>query len=489
MPAALTGAALLRVGLLSACLTWLFWGTLTSYVRDQHYQEHFLYLWVFLALALVRTVRPPFRSHCIGGGRRDAIGLGLIAASWLVFAAYKLGGSNIVGRSAMVAFLTGVAVLALPTWNVRRCVMHGLLMQFCFGLPYSVYYPLTAKLQWGVAQFVALLPELGLASYTVEGAVIVFPHYRLAITSDCSGVGQALTFLGIAALGVLSAARNRKRTIGLVVAAVALAWLSNLARVGFFVAMVAWGATWSIDDAAWHSALGFLVFLPFVTLFVGWILRTHRPWVAAPIGAVAPGRVWIGWLVAPMLVLHVWLVDGSGPFPAPAYWADLESPPGHALQLRGPTEAADRAVYDTPWLANVRFAATDGAVFDLFHYATRSRSHLCVHCVGNCLGGPDVRVDYMPPVVVDGRTWWRIDLGRTDGGSPSHVYFAFEVDGHRRDDSSVTQMEVLWRRILGGSWEVRMSRLQFDGPLPERPTDREVAVLTWLGRLTGSTDG
>lgn len=480
----------MRAALAAAALLWVFWGTLTSYVRDQHYQEHFLYLWVFLVLALLRTVRGPFRAHCVGGGRRDAIGLALIAASWLAFTAYKLGGSNVLGRSALVAFLTGATVVALPAWNVRRCLMHGVLMQFCFGLPYSVYYPLTAKLQWGVAQFLALLPELGLVSYTVEGSVIVFPHYRLAITSDCSGVGQALTFLGIAALGVLSAARNRRRTVSLLLAAVACAWLSNLARVGLFVALVAWGATWSIDDATWHAALGFLVFLPFVTGFVGWILRTHTPWVAAPVGALAPGRIRLVWLVAPFVALHLWLGDGSGgAFPAPGYWSRLESPPGYAVQMRGPTEAADRSVYETPWLANVRFASPAGGEFDLFHYATRSRSHLCVHCVGNCLGGPDVRVAYLPPVVVDGRSWWRIALDRTDGGPSSHVYFAFELDGQRRDDSSATQFEVLWRRVMGGSWEVRLSRLVFPGPMPAQPTPGESAVLTWLGDLTAGQDG
>lgn len=481
MWAALAGAALL----------WVYWGTLASYVRDQHYQEHFLYLWVFLALALLRTVRGPFRSRCGDGGRRDAIGLALIGASWMVFAAFKLGGSNIAGRSALVAFLTGVAIVSLPTWNVRRCLMHGLLMQFCFGLPYSVYYPLTAKLQWGVAQFVALLPKLGLASYTVEGSVIVFPHYRLAITSDCSGVGQALTFLGIAALGVLSAARNRKRTVALIVAAVAFAWLSNVARVGFFVAMVAWGATWSIDDAEWHAILGFLVFLPFVTVFVGWILRTHRPWVAAPVAVVPVGRLRTAWLAAPFVVLHLWLGgDQSGFLAEPTYWAGVEAPPGYRVQMRGPTEESDRFAYDTPWLVNVRFQAdASEAEFDLFHYATRSRSHLCVHYVGNCLGGPNVRVEYQDPVVVDGRTWWRIGLQRTDGGPDTHVYYAFEVGGERRDDSAATQFEVLWRRVMGGSWEVRLTRVQFPGPMPGRPTDQEAAVLAWLGRLTGAKDG
>jgi hypothetical protein len=37
-------------------LLFVYWETLGSYLRDQHYQEHFLYLWCFLGIALTRTV-------------------------------------------------------------------------------------------------------------------------------------------------------------------------------------------------------------------------------------------------------------------------------------------------------------------------------------------------------------------------------------------------------------------------------------------------
>jgi exosortase len=483
-------AALAAAALLAGSLAWVFWGTLASYLRDQHYQEHFLYLWVFLGLALWRTLRGPFRGVCSPSNARDAIGLGLIVFSWALFAVFESGGSNIVARTALVSFLTGLAVMAVPAWNVRRCLMHGLLMQLCFGLPYSVYFPLTAKMQWGVAQFIGLLPKLGLATYTVEGSVVVFPHYRLAITADCSGLGQALTFVGIAALGVLSSVRNRKRTVLLLVGAVALAWLSNLARVGLFVAMVAWGATWSIDDPDWHAALGFLVFLPFVTLLVAGILRTHHPWASQPVAQVAPGRLPIAALVVPLVVLHLWLGSrAAASMAAPAYWSTIESPPGHALTLHGPTEAADRTAYETPWLINARFADEAGEKFDLFHYATVSRSHLCVHAVSNCLGGPDVRAIYADPVTVDGKPWWRIALLHVPSGQQAHVYFAFEIAGRRFDDSYWTQLEVLRQRVTGGTWEVRLSRLMFDGPMPSAPTARQSAVLSWAGRLASDAGG
>lgn len=473
---------------LAACLLWVFRGTLASYLADQHYQEHFLYLWVFLALALWRTVRGPFRARFGVRSGRDRAGLALVAASWALLLVHELGGSNVAGRAALVAFVTGAAVLAIPAWGVGRCLAHGLLLQLCFGLPYSVYVPLTERLQWGVAQMVAWPAQFGWADYEVVDAVAVFPHYHLRITADCSGMGQALTFLGMTALGVLGAAPDRWRAARLVALALALAWSSNLARVGLFLLLVGCGATWTVDDEEWHAAIGTVVFLPFAAALVAAIMRSHRPWTPGPVVAPPAGRLPIALLAVPLLAAHL-IVGGNGdaPAPTPGYFAALSEPPGHALALRGPTEAVDRAAYATPWLINARFAAADGATFDLFHYTTRSRSHLCVHRIADCVDGPGLTTQYAEPVEVDGRTWWRLAILPDAPDRPQrHAYFAFEVDGARCDDSWRTQWRVLRSRLTGGAWDVACTRVMFDGPLPPAPTARQAAILAWLGRLTGT---
>ena len=56
-------AALVAAGVLLA-----YWQALGAYLLDQHYQEHFVYLWAFLALALWRSLRGPFRAR-FGFGR------------------------------------------------------------------------------------------------------------------------------------------------------------------------------------------------------------------------------------------------------------------------------------------------------------------------------------------------------------------------------------------------------------------------------------
>ena len=465
-------------------LVTLFWEALQGYVRDQHYQEHFIYLWFFLGLTLWRSLKGPFRGRFGFATGRDRTGFALVLLATLLLAASDRAGSSTGMRTSLVTFLTGCAVLAVPGWSMKRCLMHGLLLLLCFGLPVSVYYPLTSQLQHGVATCIALPVWLGLADYTVHLTEVSFPHYTLVITPDCSGLGQLLTFVGVAALGILSSAPNRKRTIWMLILAVALAWLSNLMRVSLFVFLVGVGFTQAIDNATWHAAIGFLVFLPFVAILVTALLKTHLQRNPAGTAVPDPGRVHLAWLLAPLLGAHFLLgtVDESA-LPEPPYFKALASPPEHTLVQRAPTEESERFAYGTPWLINARFGAADGQFFDLLHYATSSTSHLCVHKIAQCLNVPGQDLHYEPPVVVAGKQWWRIALDREEIGMGSmHVYFAFEIGGERYNDSAYTQFAAMCQRILGGSWEVRLTRVMFAGGLPATPTDYEVEVLSWLAR-------
>ena len=475
MWAALAAAALLAV----------YWGTLGSYLRDQHYQEHFLYLWVFFGLALSKSLRGPFRRRFGFTAMRDRSGLLLVGGAGFLLAASEAVGSSVVARTSLVLFVTGVALCVVVAWTAGRCLLHGLLMQFCFGLPYQVYFPLTEKLQWGVAAMLSIPCRLGLADYVVEANSVRFADYELVVTPDCAGLGQLLTFSGIAALGVLSSARNGRRTLRLVVLAIGLAWLSNLARVSVFVLLTGFGVRRVIEDPTWQSLLGFLVFLPFVFFLVREILRTHRPLEHGVVENLPTGGIPVPWLIGPIVVIHATLSRADALLPEPGYYQALQQPPGFQLEIRAQSEANDRAVYGTPWLLNARFRDAADDWFDLLHYATRSHSHLCVHRIATCLAVPGQEVRYESAVLVDDRPWWRIDFDRP-GDADAHVYFAFEIGGQRYDDSAATQFEVFRQRLFGGTWEVRLSRVMFPGRLPAQPTAKEVAVLAWLGRLTAS---
>lgn len=467
----------------TALVAWAFGSAIVSYLRDQHYQEHFVYLWVFFGLALWRSLRGPFRTRFGWSAPRDRFALALTAAAYGLAVVGSAAGSSTSRRFALVMLLTSLALLIVARWSWIRCLMHGLLLLLCFGIPYSIYFPITSKLQFGVAELLALPSRWGWVGYEMVGHVVVFPHYRLAITADCSGIGQLLTFLGIAGLGVLSSAPNGRRTVMVTVVAVALAWLSNVVRVAIFVLCAGLGWTAAIDDPDLHAGIGFLTFLPFVTALVWILLRTHRrPAEVVDITPV-PGRLAVGWLLAPLLLVGLLADPARQPLAAPAYFAALESPPGHTVLMRGPTEAADKAGYDTEWLVNARFVRADERTFDLFYYATNTRDQLSVHKIANCLYVPGAQVSYAAPVEIDGMPWWRVAI---DVGVPelsTQLYFAFEVDGVRCDDSWATSLRVLRSRVFGGSGEVRLWRVAFPGFLREVPGEYETGVLRWLGSL------
>ena len=78
--------------LIAAALLWVYWAGLESYLADQHYQEHFAYLWCFVALTLWRTLKGPFRSRFgLRGKRRHVRALTHPGVAWPLVAAGLAG--------------------------------------------------------------------------------------------------------------------------------------------------------------------------------------------------------------------------------------------------------------------------------------------------------------------------------------------------------------------------------------------------------------
>ena len=91
--------------LLAAALLWVYWGSLTSYLADQHFQEHFAYLWCFVALTLWRTLRGPFRSGLSLRSPRDLTAVGLVAAASVLLLLAKTVGSSTGMRTSLAMLL------------------------------------------------------------------------------------------------------------------------------------------------------------------------------------------------------------------------------------------------------------------------------------------------------------------------------------------------------------------------------------------------
>lgn len=459
-----------------------FSASLLAYAQDTYYQSHFVFLWVFFAAAIWKAGRAHLRWRVSLASLRDAAGFGAwILALGLLHVGLVTGSSTAQRLALSVTFLA-FGLLALRGWGTARCFAYAAFAVLCFGLPYSAYYELTERFRSSFMFLLEALGNTGLFDYRVEGVVLVFPHYRLAITPDCSGFNQLITFLGLAFLGTLTGRPSLRRALLLFCAGAVLAYVSNLFRVLVFVVCVACGQTTVIENENLHAIVGFIAYAPFILAFLWLILRTHRPRAAAAAPAQTRRRLPIGALAVPFLL--VWLADHAQPPPSgepPAYMEGVLAPPGHAVVARAHTEEWESSAYDTPWLVNARFAASDkSGSFELFAYLTRSRGHLAVHQISNCLSVPGFDVVYGPPVVVEGRTFWSVDL--IGKGKRYHGYYAFWVDGEDCDDSLATQLRVFAKRLSSGLEEVGLTRFLLQGPLPETPSAYGRALLGWRAR-------
>lgn len=461
-----------------AMLVVAFSSALLAYAHDTYYQSHFVFLWLFFGAAVFRAGRSDLCLRVGCSSWRDAAGLIVALAALGMLYVGLLTGSSTAQRLGLVGAFLAVGLLALRGWTVTRCLLFALFALLCFGVPYSTYHALTDRFR---SSFMFLLEAMGpLLGYRADGVVLVFADYRLAITPDCSGFNQLVTFFGLAFLGTLTGRTTARRALLLFVVATVLAYASNLFRVLVFVVGVACGQHALIENEDLHAAVGFVAYAPFIVGFIALILRTHRP-LPAPAAPLPRGRrrLPLGLLALPFLGL--WGVDQLRPPPydePPDYTAGLQQPPGYRIAARASTEAWERDAYDTPWLVNARFAAVDGSgSFELFAYLTRSRSHLAVHQISNCLAVPGYEVVYGPPVVVDGRTFWSLEL--TGKQQRYHGYFAFWVDGEDRDDSLATQLHVFRKRLLGGVREVGLTRFLLPGPLAAELPARDRALLAW----------
>ena len=326
------------IGVLGAVLIALsFSASLLAYGRDTYYQSHFVFLWLFFGAALWKAGRGRVAWRVGMRGARDVAGFGAVLVALGLLWVGLVTGSSTAQRLGLVAVFAAFGLLAMPAWSARRTLAYAAFAVLCFGLPYSAYFSLTEQFR---GSFMFLLDALGgWLGYQTEGVVLVFPHYRLSITPDCSGFNQLITFFGLASLGSLTGRTTWRRLALLFGAGALLAYASNLFRVVVFVICVSMRQYAVIEDDSLHATVGFIAYAPFILGFLWLILRTHRDLPAtAPAFAAAGRRVPIGALALPfvaMWVLYQFEQPPSGE--APAYTAGLLEPPGYVIAERAST--------------------------------------------------------------------------------------------------------------------------------------------------------
>jgi len=477
-------------GALVACvafvaLAFTFRRALLTYAKDSFYQSHFLFLWILFAAALIRSTWAGPTTRLDVRDRRHRVGIAIGVLAFLTYCVSARTGSSTVERIALVLSFTAFATFALRQWSAWRCAGYAAFALLCFGVPYSVYHPLTKQFR---DSFVALLRRWQVLSgqpFKVDGYNVVFPDFSIAITEDCSGLNQVVFFLALAFLGSLSGRARPGRTFFLFVSALLLAYASNLVRVLVFITLAHHSQLQFFDSGWRHELMGVVVYAPFIFAFVGLILWTHRPRPPPTLPAPVVAGPSLAWLIAPFLVVAIvsTLPATQEPRDAERWIAEIAQVPDWRLVRHSPTEAVEQDLYDTPCLLNAAFEAVDGSreTVQIFSYVTSSTNQLAVHQVKNCIERSTSVVRYGPRVPISGRSFWTIES--VDPEISLHGYFAFTIDGEDLDDSMQTSSKVLWRRVLGRAPDVEFMRILFPGPLPAELPERERAILQWRAQL------
>jgi exosortase len=191
--------------------------------------------------------------------------------------------SDIMSLSALSLYPVGIGLLLLARGPAALRPLRFPLLYFLFAIPVAstgsdmsgrVFTPMmefATKCTEGITDLFGLHPQR-------SGTIIRYPNYTMYVAVPCSGMSSLLSLMSLAALmGHLSGARPM-RTVLLVVAAIPIAVLSNMARLTL-TALLGVTCGEKIATGFLHELSGMFTFL------LGAALLTVLPRGAPPLPA------------------------------------------------------------------------------------------------------------------------------------------------------------------------------------------------------------
>jgi len=217
--------AVLAVGLL-----WAFWPILIAmaerWSHDPRYAHGYLVPMFSLAMLWMRRSQMPGEEL-----RANSRGLAFIAlgSAILLIGGYFRQGT--IEGLALLAYLAGVAMV-LGGWPALRWSWPSIMfLVFMIPLPWRIENALGPPLQW-LATLVSTftLQTLGFMAFA-EGNVIQLNDAHIGVVEACSGLSMLITFIALSVGMALVVNRPVLDRIVLVLSAIPVALLANIARI------------------------------------------------------------------------------------------------------------------------------------------------------------------------------------------------------------------------------------------------------------------
>ncbi|HEY7497940.1 MAG TPA: exosortase A [Vicinamibacterales bacterium] len=249
-----------------AGVLWLYNGVLSSLVRqwasDDNYSHGFLI--VPLALYFAWERRDALRR---AEARPSALGLAIVTASLLLFAAGVFAAELFLTRISVVGVAAGAILFVWGRAHVRQLALPLALLPLMIPLPAIAFNQIAFPLQLVASR----VGEAAIAAAGIpvlrEGNVLEVPNLTMAVAEACSGIRSLISLITLAIVFAQFTERRRLRKAAIVLAAVPIAIAANAARV----AGTGLAAHWLGPRAAEGFFHGFSGWLVFAVAFAGLI--------------------------------------------------------------------------------------------------------------------------------------------------------------------------------------------------------------------------
>ena len=216
--------------------------------------------------------------------RRAILSQGVLAPSWLAVFPLALGVGlrfvetyyyyNGLDQLSMVPMALGAAFATGGKTAARWAWPAALFLVFMVPLPFRLKTAMSGQLQTVATQMSSyVLVTAGLPAVT-EGNVIVVQDIRIGVVEACSGLGMGVTFLALAAAFALVTKSALPVRFVLLVSALPIAVLANVARITVTAVLFYWDQS-DAARAVYHDLAGWLM-IPLgcaMILFENWFLE------------------------------------------------------------------------------------------------------------------------------------------------------------------------------------------------------------------------
>lgn len=265
---------------MGAALVWAYWPVFRAmadrWISDPQYSHGYLVPLFSVALLVLRRDKAPGLA-----ARADWRGLVVLVAAAAAYVAAGYLYIDWLAAASMIVAAAGLFLLAGGVAALRWAGPAVAFLVFMVPLPFRVETALSGPLrQLATAASTFTLQTMGLPAFA-EGNVIVLSRGRIGVAEACSGLSMLLVFVALAVAVVLLVRRPALDKAVILLAAVPVAVIANVARIVVTGLAQEWGSP-ELAERLFHDWAGWLM-MPFALGLLWLVLRAlDRALVRAP---------------------------------------------------------------------------------------------------------------------------------------------------------------------------------------------------------------